>query len=578
MVNRVLTISFCLLLSFYFINHADAGEKLLEDWNSIPALDAVWGDSTVQDQHIYVEGGRMHHSIRPYSTAGTVDQNLTSVSKFPYSTAASLVALQATIRLNALGNISSTPAIEFAAADFIGIFYNINDTPSSPEGDVYFVTRFGDRGNGLEAWYFLVRIDDPDGASWTQLTSGIFTPPSGGWQMATDYILALAYDGANGFTASIGGQPTDVSPVVGPMRGAPAWWAGKSIRTRVGLDAPFTGDPDAFAIHAVFDNISIDTGGGLALYDDFNSADESLSTSRWDSTTLVRQSEVTDDMLKMRLKVAEVDTVIENGFRYTVGLPPEYQNTDFLQADMKIAGNTMQNAARARVAIGGVFGNGKYSESGHGNDGAIQFNANVEKKVGSADYRVICNAFMEGLTLADEVIIMWEHVPALPDTWYTATLAITGNTLQCQIKNTTSGEVVLSATKDVTTVGISSIAQLGETRELFVRDIYAPAEVIGYYDNIYVKDGKKGDINQDDAVNLTDAILALQIVGGLNPAIPRLAFGTDVDGDKKIGLAEAIYALQAAAQLIDRISPAIVAGPTLSGTTAYGHDPLRHHQ
>lgn len=60
----------------------------------------------------------------------------------------------------------------------------------------------------------------------------------------------------------------------------------------------------------------------------------------------------------------------------------------------------------------------------------------------------------------------------------------------------------------------------------------------------------KGDINQDGTVNLADAILALQILAGLNPpGIPTdsAASGTDVDGDGRIGAAEVNYILQKAA-------------------------------
>ncbi len=61
-----------------------------------------------------------------------------------------------------------------------------------------------------------------------------------------------------------------------------------------------------------------------------------------------------------------------------------------------------------------------------------------------------------------------------------------------------------------------------------------------------------GDLNGNGEVNLTDAILALQVVVGANPSAIRsdyAASGADVDGDGKIGLAEAIYALQKTAGL-----------------------------
>jgi hypothetical protein len=54
----------------------------------------------------------------------------------------------------------------------------------------------------------------------------------------------------------------------------------------------------------------------------------------------------------------------------------------------------------------------------------------------------------------------------------------------------------------------------------------------------------KGDLNQDDAVNLTDAILALQIQAGLKPAV---YLAGDANGDGRIDIVEAIYILQTVA-------------------------------
>jgi|APLow6443716910_1056828.scaffolds.fasta_scaffold448192_1 hypothetical protein len=56
----------------------------------------------------------------------------------------------------------------------------------------------------------------------------------------------------------------------------------------------------------------------------------------------------------------------------------------------------------------------------------------------------------------------------------------------------------------------------------------------------------KGDINGDSDVNLTDAILALQIIAGLKPTV---YIQNEVNNDGRIGLAEAIYAMQKVAGL-----------------------------
>jgi len=56
-----------------------------------------------------------------------------------------------------------------------------------------------------------------------------------------------------------------------------------------------------------------------------------------------------------------------------------------------------------------------------------------------------------------------------------------------------------------------------------------------------------GDVNGDGKVDLADAILALQVIAGLNPAGVKVS--ADVNNDGKIGLEEVIYILQKAAGL-----------------------------
>ncbi len=56
----------------------------------------------------------------------------------------------------------------------------------------------------------------------------------------------------------------------------------------------------------------------------------------------------------------------------------------------------------------------------------------------------------------------------------------------------------------------------------------------------------KADANGDHLVDLKDAVLALKVLSGLNPALlsDYAASGSDVGGNLKIGLEEVIYVLQ----------------------------------
>jgi YD repeat-containing protein len=62
----------------------------------------------------------------------------------------------------------------------------------------------------------------------------------------------------------------------------------------------------------------------------------------------------------------------------------------------------------------------------------------------------------------------------------------------------------------------------------------------------------KGKINEDELVNLADAILGLQVLSGQKLSGIRSDFaasGTDVGGNKKIGMEEVIYILQKVGQV-----------------------------
>ncbi len=57
----------------------------------------------------------------------------------------------------------------------------------------------------------------------------------------------------------------------------------------------------------------------------------------------------------------------------------------------------------------------------------------------------------------------------------------------------------------------------------------------------------RGDVNYDGQVDLTDAVLALQVIAGILPA-QTIYKEADVNSDGKIGHAEVLYILQKSAE------------------------------
>ena len=58
--------------------------------------------------------------------------------------------------------------------------------------------------------------------------------------------------------------------------------------------------------------------------------------------------------------------------------------------------------------------------------------------------------------------------------------------------------------------------------------------------------GHMGDIDGDGSLTLTDAILAMHVLSGVQPPVATY-WQADVNGDNRIDLAEVIYILQKAA-------------------------------
>lgn len=71
--------------------------------------------------------------------------------------------------------------------------------------------------------------------------------------------------------------------------------------------------------------------------------------------------------------------------------------------------------------------------------------------------------------------------------------------------------------------------------------------------SVRIIEALKGDIDGNDKTDLNDAIISLQVLGGLNPLNIRTDYASsdaDVNGDSRAGLEEAVYAMQKTAGII----------------------------
>ncbi len=489
------TIFSFLLITIFSVTNAFAGKKLLENWNTTPALDTSWGHVGGADTQVYISSGELHHILRPYS-ASVSELPINARHRFASSTASSLTKFQTTVRIEAIGDISQTPELAFAAVELGGLFYNTTSSPTDGTGDVLFRIRYGDRGSGLEVWLELLEFTDGDYIGATEHPTGTIAAPLGGWQIGQDYIMQVIYDGDRTFTATFNGTPTVPANIIGPVRMDSPDYDGKWIRSRIYAEQLFTGDPDANMLHVVYDDIQVGLNANpLSTYDNFDGADAALSLDDWHKDELIRTSTVTNNMLKLSLETTTTDTIPSGGVRLRANLPNIYADTDYFQADMKLEGTVIPDGTRGEIRATGTWGNGKYTSEASkvGSDGNISFEVNLKKSENPPfNYSISCWVSMCSNAACDSGWISFPlnaYAQADPDTMYTASLRRTGTVYSCKVTNTVTREILFSDSVDPTEHGIAEIARIGEVRKFWVSVRNNPGEVVGYIDNVFVEGG-----------------------------------------------------------------------------------------
>lgn len=257
----------------------------------------------------------------------------------PFSNPSSINSIEFDIMLSAVMLDSGADNESFARVD--GRFYNAHNS-GTERGDIWAGLYFGDRGNGLEVWWYVSESADDDGNTWDDKGSGSLNIP--GLSYNQSYTVKIDYDSANEITFTFAG----VSDVfIGPVRKGEEYSKYKALETIVYSDG---GAGDGY-VYASFDNVQ--TNG--SAYGDFSTSP--LDQKRWEKQESAREI----DNGKVRLvshSTGEKDTTRLN----FSDISP------YTEVTVKIDGNSMIDAGDRGIArIDGYFYNDTYGP-GSGSD------------------------------------------------------------------------------------------------------------------------------------------------------------------------------------------------------------------
>jgi len=158
-----------------------------------------------------------------------------------------------------------------------GYFYNVNETEGLT-GDVYVEISIGERGNGLEAFWTVLKRLSNDSSQWETLGSGDISLANP-LQKGTPVNIKLVYDGNKSFEFSVNGNTSNFVGLEDRKRGPE-----RRFKTlEVGINA--TDGSNTGFISAEFDNVYINNEA--IVYDDFFS--QLIDTAKWTSTEFVRE-------------------------------------------------------------------------------------------------------------------------------------------------------------------------------------------------------------------------------------------------------------------------------------------------
>ena len=290
------------------------------------------------------------------STSGTQRFRL-DFAGFPDDIAAKVSLIESNLHPEQGTNSS----VGWSFSSIRGTFYNSvsdNSNINGNLGDVWVSVYLGNRGNGIEIWWEILRVTSPDWSTWDLIGTGNLYSP-GSASLNTEYTLGIKYDGSTGFTFSANSVTASGN---GPARKTTQPYGDRSMAAGVlpAYGPSGIGDlrvaSETIPISAVgtFDDVMVDS----ILYDDFSGTQ--LDQGKWKNTLSKRFLENG----KLRNEVSSQSATE----RLIWNQPNEAKYTDAncVQATLSLlSSSTIPTGSVGKISIDGFWYNTLFNGAGY---------------------------------------------------------------------------------------------------------------------------------------------------------------------------------------------------------------------
>ncbi|MFH0729814.1 MAG: DUF1566 domain-containing protein [Pseudomonadota bacterium] len=288
-----------------------SAKQLFDDFSEAYINDNRWPQSSSSPPNEIV---REVVSGRLVSKLGNNPSMLVAANTTRFQNAETINSIQCDVIINETVLDTGDGPMSFASVG--AIFYNSRSSGGGT-GDVMAHIFIGDRGNGLEAWWWLGEFTADDYDDYEEKGTGSI--PVSGLQYGVAYTVKLEYDGASGFVFTVAEQAASFNS--GPERQRDAVGKWKALRTGA---YGYTGATGAGYVSAAFDNVYIN--GETTAYDTFDTALDATSwidletvkevdngSLRLNQQGLNSRSEATEYLSEVNASCIEVKMRIESG-------------------------------------------------------------------------------------------------------------------------------------------------------------------------------------------------------------------------------------------------------------------------